>query len=145
MISGARSNSLGSLCYEGVSERPGRRCGLALVNEAEAASGRTEFQPVSVGARTCPRSCPVRALHRHARDFAEDLDRWRSNRPLAFASEPFWRHTLPSWIRRRKRFLLVAAAASSLVLGLPTTTLMILEARRTQEDFARYQAEPALG
>ena len=34
--------------------------------------------------------------YRRGRELAEDLDRWRSNRPLAFTIEPFWGYTVPS-------------------------------------------------
>jgi eukaryotic-like serine/threonine-protein kinase len=106
------------------------------VDEAQAASGRT----IPAGLRAILEHAldptPSYRYHR-ARDFAEDLDRWCSNRPLAFAAEPLWRYTIPSWIRRRKRFLLVAAAAFSLVLALPITTPMILRGRTLQEDLAR--------
>ena len=94
------------------------------------------FQPVFGRLSNTPWILPLH-IGISARDFAEDLDRWCSNRPLAFAAEPVWRYTIPSWIRRRKRFLVVAAAACSLVLVLPITTLMILSGRTLQEDLAR--------
>jgi eukaryotic-like serine/threonine-protein kinase len=115
------------------------------------AKARTRSARVLIDEATSGRTIPagLRAILEHALDpapsgryqraanFAEDLDRWRSNRPLAFAAEPLWRYTIPSWIKRRKRILFVAAAAFSLVLGLPTTALLILNARRTQEEIAR--------
>ncbi len=106
------------------------------LGEAEAASGRT----IPAGLRaTLEHALDPSPSYRYqrARDFAEDLDRWCSNRPLAFAAEPLWRYTIPSWIRRRKRFLLVAAAALSLMLGFLSATMMILKGRRLQEDLAR--------
>ncbi len=107
------------------------------LDRAETASGRTIPPGLRAALEHALDPTPARRYQR-ARDFAEDLDRWRTNRPLAFAVEPFWRSTIPSWVRRRKRFLLVAAAALSLVLGLPSTMLMFLSGRRLQEDFARY-------
>jgi serine/threonine protein kinase/tetratricopeptide (TPR) repeat protein len=106
------------------------------LNEAEGASGRT----IPAGFRAILEHAldPTPSYrYQRARDLAEDLDRWCSNRPLAFAAEPLWRYTIPSWIRRRKRFLLVAAAALPLVLVLSITTLMILSGRTPQEDLAR--------
>ena len=106
------------------------------LDEAEAASGRT----IPAGLRAILEHAlnPTPSYrYQRVRDFAEDLDRWCSNRPLAFAAEPLWRYTIPSWIRRRKRFLLVAAAVFSLVLWFPSTTMMILKGRRLQEDLAR--------
>ena len=116
----ARSSSLESAAkaYAKVRARNAR----VLVDEAETAGGRT----IPAG---------LRAVLEHALDPAPSRryrrERFRrrsrplaSNRPLAIAVEPFWRHTIPSWFKRRKRFSLVAAAALSLVLGLPTTMLI---------------------
>ena len=71
---------------------------------------------------------------RRARDLAEDLDRWRTNRPLAFATEPYWQHTVPSWLKRRRRLFLAIAAAMSLLVGLPTTALVMFVSTRHMED-----------
>ncbi len=130
----ARSSSLESAAkvYAKVRSRNAR----VLVDEAETAGGRTIPAGLRAVLEHALDPAPSRRYQR-AKDLAEDLDRWRSNRPLAIAAEPFWRHTIPSWIKRRKRFLLVTAAAFSLVLGLPTTTLMILKARRTQAEIAQ--------
>ena len=116
---------------------PARSARLRL-DQAETAGGRTI--PTGLRARrSSTRWIPILVRrYQRARAFAEDLDRWRSNRPLAFAVEPFWRSRIPNWVRRRKRFLFVAGAALSIVLGLPTTMLMILSGRRLQEDFARH-------
>jgi eukaryotic-like serine/threonine-protein kinase len=106
------------------------------LERAETASGRT----IPAGLRaTLEHALELTPLNRYqrARDFAEDLDRWRSNRPLAFAVAPFWRYTIPSWIGRRKRFLLVVTAAVCLLLGLSGTSLTILNGQRIKEDFAR--------
>ncbi len=102
-----------------------------LVDEAEAEAGRT----IPAGLRAVLEHAlepePSRR-YQCARDFAEDLDRWRSNRRLVFAPEPLWRSRIPGWIRHRRRVLLVAAAAFSIVLGLPTTTLVFVNSQRTQ-------------
>ncbi len=125
----ARSTSLGSAAkvYAKVRTRAAR----VLVDDAEAASGRT----IPAGLRAVLEHAlepePSRR-YQCARDFAEDLDRWRSNRRLLVAPEPLWRSRIPGWIRHRRRVLLVAAAAFSIALGLPTTTLVIVNAQRTQ-------------
>jgi serine/threonine protein kinase/predicted Zn-dependent protease len=49
-------------------------------------------------------------------ELAQDLDRWRNDRPLAFASEPLWSQALPRWVRRRRRLLFGICA--TLVAGL---------------------------
>ena len=36
-------------------------------------------------------------------ELAIDLDRWRSNRPPVYASQPFWGETIPRLVRRQKR------------------------------------------
>src|SRR5207248_2301773 len=76
------------------------RDALALVRDAEAASGRT----IAPGLRTILARCldpdPSRRYGR-ALELAEDLDRWRGNRPLAFADEPFWAQIVPRWLRRQ--------------------------------------------
>jgi serine/threonine protein kinase len=52
--------------------------------------------------------------YNRASELAEDLDRWYSERPLAFAREPHWRFTALRWARRRR--LAVLAGAVSLVV-----------------------------
>jgi serine/threonine protein kinase/Tfp pilus assembly protein PilF len=57
--------------------------------------------------------------YRRGAELAEDLDRWCSDRPLAFAREPHWRFGLLRWARRRRRG--VAAAALALIVGAVST------------------------
>ena len=59
--------------------------------------------------------------YRRAWELAEDLNRWRTDRPLAFAAEPFWRQTVPRCLRRQRRMVMLTAVALSLLIGLPTT------------------------
>jgi serine/threonine protein kinase/Flp pilus assembly protein TadD len=54
-----------------------------------------------------------------ASELAEDLDRWCSERPLAFAREPHWRHGVLRWARRR-RSAVVAGTVSLVVAGVST-------------------------
>ena len=107
------------------------------LDRAETASGRTIPPGLRATVEHALDPDPSSRYQRLARTLAGDLDRWRSNRPLAFAVEPFWRSTIPNWVRRRKRFLFVAAAMFSLLLGLPSTALMILDGRTHRADFAR--------
>ena len=114
------------------------------LDEAEAASGRT----IPAGLRAILEHAlnPTPSYrYRRARDFAEDLDRWCSNRPLAFAAEPLWRYTIPSWIRRRKHFLLVAAAAFCLVLGFPSHDADDSQRSKTPGGSRTRQSESPLG
>ena len=115
------------------------RIARVVIDEAEASSGRRIPPGLRAILEHALDPVPKRRYYR-ASDFAEDLDRWRSDRPLAFAPEPFWRHTIPSWMRRRQRLLLVAAASLSLVLGLPIS-ILILSARRTHADIAHSKVD----
>ena len=58
--------------------------------------------------------------YNRASELAEDLDRWCSDRPLAFAREPHWRFGVLRWARRRR--LAVVAGAVSLVVAAVSTT-----------------------
>ena len=58
---------------------------------------------------------PARRYCRGA-ELAEDLDRWRTQRPLLYAAEPFVRHTVPRLVRRSRSVILAAALSALLVL-----------------------------
>jgi serine/threonine protein kinase/tetratricopeptide (TPR) repeat protein len=51
------------------------------------------------------------ARYRRGWELAQDLDRWRSDLPLAFAPEPLLSQQLPRWLRRRRRLLSSLCAA----------------------------------
>ncbi|AGA27513.1 serine/threonine protein kinase [Singulisphaera acidiphila DSM 18658] len=57
-----------------------------------------------------------------ASELAEDLDRWRTGRPLAFAEEPPWRFRLGRWARRQ-RFALAALVLAIVLCATAMTTL----------------------
>jgi tetratricopeptide (TPR) repeat protein len=57
--------------------------------------------------------------YQRASELAEDLDRWRTDRPLAFASERSWRSRLRRSGRRHRSTL--AAAALCLIVGISAT------------------------
>ena len=58
-----------------------------------------------------------------------------------FASEPFWGYTVPCALRRWRRPLVAAAAAVSVVVGLPSTALVMFNSWRNLEDIARVKLE----
>ncbi|WP_074312766.1 protein kinase domain-containing protein [Singulisphaera sp. GP187] len=57
-----------------------------------------------------------------ASELADDLDRWRTGRPLAFAEEPPWRFRIGRWARRQR----FALAATVLALVLCATAMTVL-------------------
>ena len=61
--------------------------------------------------------------YRRALELAEDLDRWRTDRPLAYADEPFWGQAVPRWLRAQRRGLSIALA-TILTLALATSALV---------------------
>ncbi|AMV40574.1 serine/threonine-protein kinase [Planctomyces sp. SH-PL62] len=91
-----------------------RRCAATreravwVVRRAEAAAGRK----LPAGLRailTYDLQADPSARHARGLELAEDLDRWRADRPLAFAPEPSRGHALAKWARRRRRTLTTAA------------------------------------
>jgi tetratricopeptide (TPR) repeat protein len=91
--------------------------------------------------------------YRRALELAEDLDRWRTDRPLAYADEPFWGEVVPRWLRLKRRMLIVAAV-SLLAVGLAMTALMLLGSNRllrqdfeagARNQFARWLDYPETG
>ncbi|GAC1465003.1 MAG: hypothetical protein NVSMB9_04230 [Isosphaeraceae bacterium] len=54
-----------------------------------------------------------------ARELAEDLDRWRTDRALAHAREPMLSNSLTRWARRRRTAL--SAALTGLLIAISTT------------------------
>jgi eukaryotic-like serine/threonine-protein kinase len=116
------------------------RSARLLIREAEAASGRTIPPGLRVILERALDPDPARRYLRGS-ELAEDLARWRSNRPLAFTIEPFWQYTVPSSLKRWRRPLVAAAVILSLVVGLPSTALITVSSRRNLIDNARNQLE----
>jgi len=94
--------------------RGGGEGGAALVRRAEAASGRSISPALRSILAHCLQADPE-ARYDRGWKLAEDLDRWRSHRPLAFAPEPARRHVLTRWARRNRRGLLAGAIGVSIV------------------------------
>ncbi|MGC8638701.1 MAG: protein kinase domain-containing protein [Isosphaeraceae bacterium] len=112
-------------------DRPG--WGPGELAETYAAEGERGAEAVienalKVAAQPIPRALQVilaRCLaarpedrYRHGQELAEDLDRWRTDRPLAYATEPFWAQTVPRRLRARKATLL----ASALIIAVSAAT-----------------------
>src|SRR3954452_3984686 len=60
--------------------------------------------------------------YRRASELAEDLDRWRTERTLAFADEPPWHNRVGRWIRRQR--MAVAATLLAFVIGVSALYLV---------------------
>ena len=110
--------------YAQARERPAP----AIVRDFEAASRRPIAPALRVILGRCLDPDPA-GRYRRALELAEDLDRWRTDRPLAYADEPFWGHALPRWFRVRRRKLAVAAAWV-LALGLAMTAVFLVSSNR---------------
>jgi eukaryotic-like serine/threonine-protein kinase len=114
------------------------RSARVLVRESESAGGRT----IPAGLRAILERCldpdPARR-YRRAWELAEDLNRWRTDRPLAFAAEPFWRQTVPRCLRRQRRMLMLTAVILSMLVGVPTTAVVVLKTWLDQESMARFK------
>jgi eukaryotic-like serine/threonine-protein kinase len=116
------------------------RSAQLLVRDAEAAAGRK----ISPGLRVIlERALDPRPAGRYSRgrELAEDLDRWRSNRPLAFTTEPFWGYTVPSSLKRRWRPFVAVAVILTLFVGLPSAAFITLSSRRSLQEVARTKLE----
>jgi serine/threonine protein kinase/Tfp pilus assembly protein PilF len=127
--------ALGMVLIEALAGRtPDHPHGSARASRALAAAfARSRQQSVETLLRSCRiavapalRSILERCLapdpadrYNRASELAEDLDRWCSDRPLAFAREPHWRCGLLRWVRRRR--LAVAAGLLSLAVAAMST------------------------
>ncbi len=104
------------------------RAAHATLHEAETGGCRS----INPGLRAILERCldpdPDRR-YRRGLELAEDLDRWRTDRPLICTSEPFWRQTVPRWVRRQRRAILTAAL--SLILIATTTAVWLAKSQKT--------------
>jgi serine/threonine protein kinase len=114
------------------------RSAAAAILEAEAARGWTVPPGLRAILERCLDPRPA-GRYRRAWELAEDLDRWRTNRPLAFTAEPFWAYTLPCWFRRHKRRLVYTAAALSLIVGFSTAAVVLIRSQMGLDATARFK------
>jgi serine/threonine protein kinase/tetratricopeptide (TPR) repeat protein len=114
-----------------------KRSARSLIRESEAA-GRSIARGLRLILEQCLDPDPARR-YRRASELAEDLDRWRSDRPLAFTSEPFWSQRVPRWIRRQKRTLLVAGLA--LAVGVSTLIAAVHVSTQTLQVITQHNVE----
>jgi len=114
------------------------RTARTLIRESESAGGRTIAPGFRAVLDRCLDPDPARR-YRRAWELAEDLDRWRTNRPPVFTVEPFWGQTVPRWLRRHRRRLVLIAAALSLIVGLPLTGVVLFRSLSNLQDSARFK------
>jgi eukaryotic-like serine/threonine-protein kinase len=114
------------------------RSAQAVIREAEAARGWRVAPGLRVILECCLDPRPT-GRYRRAWELAEDLERWRTNRPLAFTTEPFWSESVPRWFRRHKRRLMVVAAALSLVVGFCTAAAVLVSSKMSLDETARFK------
>jgi eukaryotic-like serine/threonine-protein kinase len=114
------------------------RGAMLAIRESEQSSRRS----ITPGLRTILSRCldpdPARR-YRRGLELAEDLDRWRTDRPLAYTSEPFWRQIVPRALRRHRRTLILTMAIVSLFVALPTTAVVMLTSRKKLEVAAQHK------
>jgi serine/threonine protein kinase len=99
------------------------RSASSLIRAFAIAGGHAVVPGLRAILERCLAPDPARRYAR-AWELAEDLDRWRSNRPLVYAQEPFWGQTVPRWLRCNRR-MLTAAALSLLTVSLVTTAVVL--------------------
>ena len=90
------------------------------MRESEAGGWRVITPGLRAILERCLDPDPGRRYQRGS-ELAEDLDRWRTDRPLICTSEPFWGQTVPLAGRRQRRAILTASL--SLILIVATTAM----------------------
>jgi serine/threonine protein kinase len=111
---------------------------MAVIRASETAAG----QRIPPALRAILERClAVRPADRYRRslELAEDLDRWRTDLPLAYAAEPFWAQTLPRSARRHKKLLLASGLALVMCLGMTYLVGSRIQSRLTLKDMAMYK------
>jgi serine/threonine protein kinase len=106
----------------------GERGTEALIASSEILAARPIPRALKAILRRCLAANPA-DRYRRGLELAEDLDRWRTDRPLAYAAEPFWAQTLPRWVRGKQTTL--SAAALIVLVSLTTGFLMLNQSRST--------------
>jgi eukaryotic-like serine/threonine-protein kinase len=100
----------------------------AMMREAESGGCRSLTPGLRAILERCIDPDPDRR-YRRGLELAEDLDRWRTNRPLICTAEPFWGQTMPRLLRRQRRAILVASL--SLILIVATTAVALVKSEQT--------------
>ena len=77
--------------------------------------------------------------YRRALELAEDLDRWRTDLPLAYAAEPFWAQTLPRCLRRNRKLLIVTGMVLAICLVASYLVMSRIDSHSTLQQMARYK------
>ncbi len=108
------------------------RSARSIVRDSEVAGSRAIAPGLKAILERCLDPDPSRRYGRSL-ELAEDLDRWRTDRTLAYTDEPFWGLTVPRWLRRQRPALIVAAA-SLLAVTLVATAIFLRES-----NLIRYQ------
>jgi serine/threonine protein kinase/tetratricopeptide (TPR) repeat protein len=96
--------------------RPGRpnpanpRSARARINAAEAAGWGTVAPGLRAILTRCLDPDPA-GRYLRGLELAQDLDRWRADRPLVHTREPFWSQAIPRLMRRQRRAILTATLA----------------------------------
>jgi serine/threonine protein kinase/Tfp pilus assembly protein PilF len=146
--------SLGVVLLESLTGRPqaqprGEACSARALAAALAASRRGDVGRM-IRASGVPIPPALRAIlarclapdpadrYRRAGELAEDLDRWRTDRALAFATESTWPSRLRRWARRNRSTLATATLCS--IVGIAAT----LAVRSTFRSSLRDQATDKL-
>ncbi len=110
-----------------------------IVVQAQEKGGRALRPSLRAILARCLDADPSRR-YRHGRELADDLDRWRADRPLAFAPEPFWGYTVPRKLRRGRRVLV--ATALSLTVAAAASVLSFFHSSQTLAVLARDKLAP---
>jgi serine/threonine protein kinase/tetratricopeptide (TPR) repeat protein len=132
----ARLVKIAACVYAGRRDRSARD----LVRESEARSKRAIPTGLRVILERCLDPEPARR-YGCARELAEDLDRWRTNRPLAFAAEPFWGQTVPRWLQRQRRTLFLTAGSLAVFVGLMAALVVSLRSQANLRSIAHFKLE----
>lgn len=105
----------------------------AVIRTAESLAARRIPRALRTILERCLAENPA-DRYRRGVELAEDLDRWRTDRPLAYAAEPFWAQTLPRWLRAEKTKL--SATALIVTLSLSAALLMLGQSQSTLANWA---------
>ena len=100
----------------------------ATLHEAEAGARRAIPPGLRAILERCLDPDPGRR-YRRGLELAEDLDRWRADRPLICTSEPFWGQTVPRFLRHQRRAIVTAALSLSIILA--TTAVALVKSEET--------------